>query len=103
MKFIHIADTHLGFVPDAGQTWNRRSEKDLWDSLSEVFQVAENEKIDIILIAGDLFHRQPLMRELKEFNYILIIRKEKKKEKKKNFLINSKQRVSYSNLYWTLL
>ncbi|MCI5713563.1 MAG: DNA repair exonuclease [Lachnospiraceae bacterium] len=70
MKFIHIADTHLGFVPDAGQTWNRRSEKDLWDSLSEVFQVAENEKIDIILIAGDLFHRQPLMRELKEFNYL---------------------------------
>ena len=70
MKFIHIADIHLGLEPDAYRQWNKRQGKDLWDSLAEVFQVAEDKKIDVILIAGDLFHRQPLMRELKEFNYL---------------------------------
>ena len=35
-----------------------------------MFQVAEQEKTELILIAGDLFHRQPLQKELKEFNYL---------------------------------
>lgn len=29
------------------------------------------EEIDLLLIAGDLFHRQPLLRELKEVSYLL--------------------------------
>lgn len=33
-------------------------------------ETCENEKIDLLLIAGDLFHRQPLLRELKEVNYL---------------------------------
>ena len=31
--------------------------------------MCEWEEIDLLLIAGDLFHRQPLLRELKEVNY----------------------------------
>ena len=65
MRFIHIADIHLGLEPSDG-----RDRRDLWNSLSQVFQIAEKQKIDVIFIAGDLFHRQPLMRELKEFNYL---------------------------------
>ncbi len=30
--------------------------------------ICEEKKIDLLLIAGDLFHRQPLLRELKEVN-----------------------------------
>ncbi len=30
----------------------------------------EKKEIDLLLIAGDLFHRQPLLRELKELNYL---------------------------------
>ncbi len=32
--------------------------------------ICEWEEIDLLLIAGDLFHRQPLLRELKEVNYL---------------------------------
>lgn len=30
----------------------------------------EKKEIDLLLIAGDIFHRQPLLRELKELNYL---------------------------------
>ena len=32
--------------------------------------MCEKERIDLLLIAGDMFHRQPLLRELKEANYL---------------------------------
>lgn len=70
MKFIHIADVHLGLVPDAGKPWSERRKQDIWDSLAQVFDKAEEKKVDMILIAGDLFHRQPLVKDLKEFNYL---------------------------------
>lgn len=70
MRFIHIADVHLGAVPDEGKAWSERRKRELWASFTEVFAIAKQTKVDIILIAGDLFHRQPLVRELKEINYI---------------------------------
>lgn len=33
--------------------------------------MCEKEQVDLLLIAGDLFHRQPLLRELKEVDYLL--------------------------------
>ena len=35
-----------------------------------MIQLCEDEQIDLLLLAGDLFHRQPLLRELKELNYL---------------------------------
>lgn len=35
-----------------------------------MLDLCENQKIELLLIAGDLFHRQPLKRELKELNYL---------------------------------
>lgn len=35
-------------------------------SLKRIIDLCEKEKTDLLLIAGDLFHRQPLLRELKE-------------------------------------
>lgn len=40
----------------------------MWETLEEVVRICEEERIDLLLIAGDLFHRQPLLRELKEVN-----------------------------------
>lgn len=68
MRFIHIADVHLGMQPDAGFPWSREREEAIWESFRKVIRLAGGEKTDFLLIAGDLFHRQPLLRELKEVN-----------------------------------
>ena len=70
MKFIHIADTHLGAQPDAGTAYSAGRARELWDTFSQVVTLCEEEQTDVLLIAGDLFHRQPLLRDLKEVNYL---------------------------------
>jgi DNA repair exonuclease SbcCD nuclease subunit len=69
MKFIHIADVHLGAVPDSNMPWGAEREKEIWSSFQNIISVCNENKVDLLLIAGDLFHRQPLVRELKEVNY----------------------------------
>lgn len=68
MKFIHISDLHLGAQPDAGAVRDRPGE--LWDALRKIVNICEKERTDLLLIAGDLFHRQPLKGELREADYI---------------------------------
>lgn len=69
MKFIHIADVHLGAEPDVGREYSSLRPRELWDTFEKVIKICEEEQTDLLLIAGDLFHRQPLLRELKEVNY----------------------------------
>lgn len=69
MRFVHIADVHLGATPDWGMPWGELREKEIWDSFDRVIDVCNKEKADLLLIAGDLFHRQPKLSELKELNY----------------------------------
>jgi DNA repair exonuclease SbcCD nuclease subunit len=71
MKFIHIADVHLGAKPEADRGLLVDREKELYESFFRILSVCEEEQVDLLLIAGDLFHRQPLLRELKEVNYML--------------------------------
>ena len=70
MRFVHIADVHLGARPDAGPLYSKMRPRELWESFEQVLRVCEEEKTDLLLIAGDLFHRQPLVRELKEAGYL---------------------------------
>lgn len=70
MKFMHISDVHLGAEPDAGKSWSKRRAQDIWDSFAEAVREAGHQKVEFLLISGDLFHRQPLKRELKEVNYL---------------------------------
>lgn len=70
MKFIHIADVHLGAQPDAGPLYSHQRPRELWETFEHVIRVCENDQTDLLLIAGDLFHRQPLVRELKEVDYL---------------------------------
>ncbi|NLC19022.1 MAG: DNA repair exonuclease [Clostridiales bacterium] len=71
MRFVHIADVHLGATPDWGMPWGELRHKEIWDSFDRVIDVCNKEKADLLLIAGDLFHRQPKLSELKELNYRL--------------------------------
>lgn len=66
MRFIHIADVHLGASPDAGSAYSKKRSGELWDALAEVVRTCRREETELLLVAGDLFHRQPLLRELKE-------------------------------------
>jgi DNA repair exonuclease SbcCD nuclease subunit len=71
MKFIHVADLHLGAVPDAGSAWSDARAKELWETFSVICEACNRERADLLLIAGDLFDRQPLKKELKEVAYRL--------------------------------
>ena len=66
MRFIHIADLHLGMEPDKDCSWSKMRGRELWDAFSNIIEICRKEKTDLLLIAGDLFHKQPLVRELKE-------------------------------------
>ena len=68
MLMIHTADIHLGASPDAGEAWGKNRKQELWDSFDRLIEAVILQKADILLIAGDLFHRPPLLRELREVN-----------------------------------
>lgn len=56
MRFIHVADLHLG---EAEERWNY---------FYEVMKVCEEEKTELLLIAGDLFDALPDMAGLKKID-----------------------------------
>lgn len=71
MRFIHIADIHLGAVPDKGKPWSDKRTKEIEATFYHLISEAARQDVDVIFIAGDLFHRAPLKRELKELSYRL--------------------------------
>ena len=70
MRFYHIADVHLGAVPDRERPYSEKRRQDLWDTFRDMIHMAVREKPDCLFVCGDLFHRQPLRRELKEVDYL---------------------------------
>lgn len=70
MKFIHTADIHWGMTPDSDQTWSRERFQAIKDTFTQIITRARDLEVDCLFIAGDLFHRQPLARDLKELNYL---------------------------------
>lgn len=70
MKFIHTGDIHWGMTPDSDKPWSRERTKAIKESFEHVIHLAKEKEVDFLFIAGDLFHRQPLARDLKEVNYL---------------------------------
>ena len=68
MRFIHISDVMLGAVPDADQVWGQTRARELWDSFKRVIDDCNRERVDLLLISGNLFARQPIKREIDELN-----------------------------------
>lgn len=68
MKFVHIADVHLGAAPDSEMPWGEKRKQDIKNTFYGLLKRVKAEGIPLLLIAGDLFHGQPLKRELKELN-----------------------------------
>lgn len=78
MKFIHLGDVHLGVKPDASFPWSEDRKQEVWDGFVRIIDICNEDRIDLLLICGDFFHKQPLVRELKEVNYIFSRLKETK-------------------------
>ena len=70
MKFYHIADVHLGAVPDRGAPTVSSADRIYGTLFRDMIHLAVREQPDCLFVCGDLFHRQPLKRELKEVDYL---------------------------------
>lgn len=68
MRFLHTADIHLGAVPDPGSPWSEERAQAIWNTFRTIIHIADNQHVDLLLIAGDFFHRRPLRRECREAN-----------------------------------
>lgn len=64
LKFIHIADVHLGRIPDAGQPWSSIRKKEIYETFCEIIEYANRHAVDFLFIAGDLFDHVPDEQEL---------------------------------------
>lgn len=69
MNFVHIADVHLSAVPESGTELGKIREREIYQTFYKILEQCRNEKPELLLIAGDLFHRPPLIKELKELDY----------------------------------
>lgn len=68
MRFIHMADVHLGAKPDRKYWWSKEREKEIYTSFYEVLAKAKSEKVDLVIISGDLFQNPPTYEQLLEIN-----------------------------------
>lgn len=68
MRFIHIADLHLGSRPEAGFSWGEGRGEELWSCLAAVIDACNDKEVDLLLIAGDLFDRPPVWEEAARAN-----------------------------------
>ena len=59
VRFIHLADVHLGAAPDRGCPWSHAREEEIWETFRRVIASISRDPVDLLFIAGDLFHRQP--------------------------------------------
>jgi len=71
MKFIHIADVHLGARPDRGRVWSNERTDEIKMAFNDIVRTCEEKQIDLLLIAGDLFDKPPEEKELKELDFQL--------------------------------
>ena len=95
MKFIHIADVHLGVKPDRGKLWSNDRAQVIVDSFDNILAICQEQEIDMLLIAGDLYHTPPTEKELKDLDYKL-----RKLDKTKTIIIAGNHDYIEENSPW---
>lgn len=68
MKFIHISDVHLGASPDADRKWGADRAKEIEETFYQILSICEEEQVDLLLIAGDLYDAPPTEEMLHELD-----------------------------------
>ncbi len=70
MRFIHTGDIHLGARPESKREWAKNRGDEIWATFENLIKKIKNDPVDMLIIAGDMFHRQPLLREIREVDYL---------------------------------
>ena len=52
MRFIHLADVHLGAVPDRGCPWSKEREEEIWSTFRRVIAGIREDPVDLLFISG---------------------------------------------------
>ncbi|MDO5564238.1 MAG: metallophosphoesterase [Eubacteriales bacterium] len=68
MRFVHVSDVHWGMLPDSDKPWAKDRAYDIKETFAKVISKTKELNADLLLISGDLFHRSPLIADLKEIN-----------------------------------
>lgn len=69
MRVIHIADCHLLMEPEKGTAIGAIRKKEIASVLERIVDACNEQEADLLLIAGDLFHTRPRLRDIKEADY----------------------------------
>jgi DNA repair exonuclease SbcCD nuclease subunit len=69
ITIIHTADLHLGMQPEKDLPVGKERAREVAESLPRLVAACNEQEADLLLIAGDLFHKAPLVRELKDVAY----------------------------------
>ncbi|MBD9292697.1 MAG: DNA repair exonuclease [Coprococcus eutactus] len=64
MRFIHVSDVHLGMIPDKGKPWSDVRAKEIEETFDRILDIAKERKVDLLLIAGNLYHSAPKAADL---------------------------------------
>ena len=72
MNFIHTGDIFWGITPDIGKPWAKERYHDIKNTFISLIISIKNahEPISLLLISGNLFHAQPLIKDLHKVNYL---------------------------------
>ena len=72
MRFVHIADIHLGMSFSTGSFGAEKGDerrRDIKETLFRVLDFCEEKKVDLLLVAGDLFEEELVsLSDLKDLN-----------------------------------
>ncbi len=70
MRFIHTSDINWGMVPDSDQPWGKDRANDIKTTFRKIIEKCREFSVDCLFISGNLFHRQPMNKDLQELNYL---------------------------------
>ncbi|MCR5609920.1 MAG: metallophosphoesterase [Lachnospiraceae bacterium] len=68
MKFIHTSDIHLAKVVDKDYKWTLERGKEFYKTFCDIINICNVEGVDLLLISGNLFDKQPTVAELNDVN-----------------------------------
>ncbi len=70
MRFIHTSDINWGMTPDSDRSWGKDRANDIKSTFRGIIEKCRDFSVDCLFISGNLFHRQPMNKDLQELNYL---------------------------------